>query len=115
MILLENIMSQQLIEKAIKEHGLHKEVVVEISLDNDLKDIIAIGRVQFLNDYIEYYFDDKKNIYSKEFVNPTYLDLAVFVNDQIHEMNDFHHVFLEKVLKIEEKNGVQIFSYELGS
>lgn len=108
-------MIKNIIENAIKSHGIHKEVVVNISLDNQLHETIAQGRVQFLNDYMQYYFEDRANVYSKEFINPTYLDLAVFVNDQIHEMNDYHHVFLEKVLKLQEKDGVQIFSYELGS
>lgn len=108
-------MSQNILESAIQLHGCHKEVAVLISFEHELHDVVAEGRVQFVNDYMEYYFEDRPNVYSKEFFNPTYLNLAVFVNDQIHEMKDYHHVFLEGCLKLEEKDGVQVFSYELGS
>lgn len=107
--------NEKMLQNAVEAHGLYKDVLVKLALDHQLNDVVAPGRVQFLNDYMEYYFEDRSNVYSKEFTNPTYLDLAVFVNDQIHEMEEEHHVFLEKVLKVEEKDGVQIFSYELGS
>jgi hypothetical protein len=104
------------LKHAIEMHGNHNKVAVRISLmGKDLDDVVAEGRVQFVNNYMEFYFEDRPNVYSKIFIDPTYLDLAVFVNDQIHEMEDYHHVFLENALKVEEKDGILIYAYDLGS
>jgi hypothetical protein len=102
-----------MLNDAIKKNGTNKETCVEYCLNNSLDEVVTNGRVQFLNDYVEYYFEDRPNVYSREFINPTYLDLAVFVNDQISHIDS--HVFLEKCMFVEEKDGVKIYSYELGS
>jgi hypothetical protein len=70
--------------------------------------------MRFLNDY------EGEDIYSEIMTNATYMDLAIFVNEQIHKSQDDHHVFLEDLYPHSIQNegtpeAVQVYAYALGS
>lgn len=104
----------RIIKNAIVEKSQYKDLKVAYEMDNDLNEVIIQGRVKFLDDYGD------EDVQSEVFVNPTYLDLAIFVNDRINITQDDHHVFLEKMYKHSMENEgqpeeTQIIAYELGS
>lgn len=104
----------RIIKKAITEKSQYKDLKVDYQMDNDLDEVIMQGRVKFMDDYGD------EDVQSVIFVNPTYLDLAIFVNDRINITQDDHHVFLESMYKHSVENPgaqdeIQIITYDLGS
>lgn len=103
-----------IIKKAISTNGKYKECKVEYAIDEDLNTVIGQGSIKFVDDY-----GDQLE-YSEIYNNPTYLDLAIFVNDRINESGDNHHTFLEGMYRyaIENEgteNEIHVYTYALGS
>lgn len=101
------------ITNALKQVGQDK-LMVNFCLEQSLTDIISDKRVQFVNDY------EEVEVRSEVMNKPTYMDLALFVNKQIVDAQDDHHVFLEDIypLGIENENTdneVHLYAYALGS
>lgn len=103
----------KMINNALKKSGQEK-LVVNYQLENALDDTICHQKVQFVNDYGD------EDIKSRVIENPTYMDLALFVNEQIINSGDDQHVFLEDIypLNVENENTeneIHLYSYALGS
>jgi len=48
--------------------------------------------------------------------NPTWLQIAVLTNAMIKKTGDYHHSFLEGITRTKEnRNGVTVFSFAMGS
>lgn len=95
---------------AIQKYGECKDCRVFYRMEEDLEDILAIGKVQII-------FDSIKNVNYKSHVleNPTYLDLAVIANDVINICNFKDHRYLENVYLERENNDIKIYSIWFGS
>ena len=104
----------QIIKNALVQKSQYKDLKVAYEMDNDLEEVIIQGRVKFMDDYGD------EDFVSTLLINPTYLDLAIFVNDRINITQDDHHVFLEKSYEHSFENEgtpeeTHIIAYELGS
>lgn len=96
------------ITKALNQADQDK-LMVRFCLEEALDDVITEKKVQFVNDY------EEVEIRSEVIDKPTYMDLALFVNKQIIDSNDDHHVFLEDIYLLSIENEVHLYTYALGS
>lgn len=84
---------------------------------DNLDRIAAKGRIKFVVK-VDPSWCNGTDYESPVVEDPTWLDVAVLADDMIRTVGDYHHVFLEKILKVShkgEKDGIQIFEFLTGS
>jgi hypothetical protein len=86
-------------------YSAYEDDVNDMPIDN-LDEIAAHGACQFKH------FTGKL---SDIVINPTWLQVAIFANESIEASGDYHHVFLEQIRFVGEKNHVKRYEVYMGS
>jgi len=85
-------------------YSAYEDDVKNMPIDN-LDEIAAYGACQFM----------RKNKLSDIVTNPTWLQVALFANESIQASRDYHHIFLEAIHLVGERNHVNQYEVFMGS
>jgi len=85
----------------------------DLPIDN-LDEIAIEGNVKFVEGG-DTFFGNGKGYESDVFYNPTWLDVAVVANEMIIATGDFHHIFLEGLLRTPKEEGTKTVRFSMGS
>lgn len=93
------------IVKAIQEKGKFKQCRLIYSMQQGLDEKLTENAI-----IIEH-----EKYKSQVLEGATYLDIAVLANDMIHFTRNYHNIFLEDMTYVCEKNGIEVYTFVMGS
>lgn len=105
--------AERLGEKPFVAYSAYEFDSDDMPIDN-LADVAIPGNVQFHAKHDPYWGEGKP--YTSPAVNsPTWLDVSVLADEMIKTTGDYHHQFLESVVVIDERDGLKIARFSMGS
>ena len=100
-------------ERPVVIYSAYQSESDDLPIDN-LDQIAIHGNVQFHAEHDPCWGEGKP--YTSPAVNsPTWLDVSVLADEMIKTTGDYHHQFLESVFVIDERDGVKIARFSMGS
>jgi len=81
---------------------------------NNLHFIAITGKVVVIGKHNSTW-GNGRDFKSRQYTNPTWLDLSVIANEMIHVTGDKHHIYLEDFGVVDTRDGVQYVELYMGS
>lgn len=102
---LTEVQKQDLINQAVQQDGKFKQCRIIYSLETPLHEKLSENAI----------IVECGKYKSAVLEGATYLEMAVLANDMIGYTKNYHNIFLENITYVCEKNGIEVYTFTMGS